>query len=187
MPAAASAGIRLTGIVLAAGAGTRRGEPKALALDEHGTPWLGIAAELLLDAGCTEVIVVLGARAEEALHLVPQGPYLRVVVAADWAEGMSASLRTGLEAATGDAALITLVDLPGLPLPVLRRVLDADAPLRQAVYAGRPGHPVYIDAGHWTAVAASLHGDRGARDYLAENGVLEIECSDLWDGEDIDG
>ena len=177
----------LSGIVLAAGAGARRGEPKALAIDEHGNPWIGIATELLLDAGCTEVIVVLGAQAEEALHLVPQGPYVRVVVAADWAEGMSASLRTGLDAATGDAALITLVDLPTMPLSVLSRVLEADAALRQATYAGRPGHPVYIAAAHWAGARASLNDDRGAREYLVENGVLQIECSDLWDGRDVDG
>jgi len=173
--------------VLAAGAGSRRGEPKALAIDEHGTPWIGIATELLLDAGCTEVIVVLGARAEEALHLVPQGPYVRVMVAADWADGMSASLRQGLDAATGDAALITLVDLPSMPAAVLARVLEADAPLRQATYADRPGHPVYIAKEHWTGVAASLTDDRGAREYLIENGVLHIDCSDLWNGRDVDG
>jgi CTP:molybdopterin cytidylyltransferase MocA len=177
----------LTGIVLAAGSGSRRGEPKALALDEHGTPWVGIATELLLDAGCTEVIVVLGARAEEALHLVPQGPYVRVVVAADWADGMSASLRTALDAATGDAALITLVDLPTMPAAVLARVLDADGPLRQATYADRPGHPVYIAASHWPGVVRSLHDDSGARDYLIENGVLHVDCTDLWDGHDVDG
>lgn len=177
----------LAGIVLAAGAGTRAGGPKALRLDD-GIPWLEVATTVLLDAGCRRVIVVLGAMAGEAQRLVPDDPRIEMVIADDWESGMSASLRTGLAHATGDAALITLVDLPGLPVAVVARLAAGAGrgSLRQAVYAGRPGHPVLLGADHWDAAAATLEGDRGARGYLLAHDAEQIECSDLWDGVDRD-
>ncbi|CAN5238207.1 nucleotidyltransferase family protein [soil metagenome] len=177
----------VTGIVLAAGAGSRLGTPKALVRTADGEPWVARASALLQLAGCERVVVVLGASAGDARALVPARA--EIVLADDWAEGMSASLRAGLAAATGTAALITLVDLPELPLAVVRRVArgrPTTTDLRQATYGGRPGHPVLIGAAHWQAVAATVSGDRGARPYLVEFGVDEVECGDLWGGADVD-
>ncbi len=177
----------LTGIVLAAGKGSRLGRPKALLRTAEGEPWIARAAGLLHAAGCTRVLVVLGAAAEEAGGLVPVG--CEILVAENWADGMGESLRAGLDAASGDAALITLVDIPDLPVAVAERMLEQPVTshtLRQAVFDGRPGHPVLIGNAHWDAVASTLAGDRGARDYLAANGVREVECGDLFDGHDID-
>lgn len=176
----------VTGIVLAAGAGTRAGGPKALLRMPDGTPWLAVATDTLLVGGCSRVIVVLGAQDRIARPLVPLDDRITTVVAMEWERGMSESLRTGLAAADGDAALVTLVDLPALPVSVVRRVLAAPGALRQATYGGRPGHPVYLSAEHWVPVAETLSGDRGARAYLVEHGADEIECADLWDGVDRD-
>ena len=173
----------ISGIVLAAGAGTRHGGPKALV-----PGWLDDATRLLLDGGCDRVVVVLGAGADEARALLPADPRITSVVAGDWAAGLGASLRTGLAHATGDAVLVTLVDLPGTPVAVVDRVLEdvsRDA-LRQATYDGRPGHPVLVGADHWTPLAESVGGDRGARPYLVSHGVTEIECGDLHHGRDED-
>ncbi|MEP6481379.1 MAG: NTP transferase domain-containing protein [Rhodoglobus sp.] len=177
-----------TGIVLAAGAGTRAGGPKALLRLGDGMPWVAVAATVLLDAGCRRVVVVLGAMERLARPLVPADERVSIVVAADWQLGMSASLRAGLAAATGAAALVTLVDLPWMPVAVAQRVGAGPtaAALRQATFDGRPGHPVLIGSEHWSAVAASLAGDHGARKYLVDHGVEEIECGDLWDGADRD-
>ena len=178
----------LSGIVLAAGAGTRAGGPKALLRLGDGTPWLTVATTVLLDAGCDRVVVVLGAMARLGRPLVPVDPRIDIVIADDWETGMSASLRAGLAAASGDAALVTLVDLPGMPAAVPRRIAAGAtrASLRQALYGGRPGHPVLIGADHWSATAATLTGDRGARGYLVAHAAEEIECADLWHGEDRD-
>lgn len=111
------------------------------------------------------------------------------VLAADWQLGMAASIRAGLRSASGDAVLLTLVDLPELPLAVARRVAAtpvSSATLRQAVFDGRPGHPVLIGRDHWAALAESVSGDQGGRSYLAANGVEEVECGDLFDGRDVD-
>jgi CTP:molybdopterin cytidylyltransferase MocA len=176
----------LTGLVLAAGAGTRAGGPKALLRMPDGTPWLEFSVTALLEGGCTRVIVVLGAHARLARPLVPVDYRVSVVVAERWDEGMSASLEAGLAAADGEAVVVTLVDLPGLPASVVQRVISAQGELRQATFEGRPGHPVYIAARHWGPAAATLSGDRGARGYLVAHSVEEVECSDLWDGHDLD-
>lgn len=165
------------GIVLAAGAGTRFGRPKVLV-----PGWLESACATLLAAGCTRVVVVLGAAPDAAL---PDDPLVTAVIAEDWSDGMSHSLRAGLAAVTESAALITLVDLPGLPVTVAERVLRAEGTLRQAVFNGRPGHPVFVSLPR-PALLDDLTGDHGARGYLVANGVTEVECSDLWDGADID-
>ena len=190
-----------TGIVLAAGAGTRMGRPKALVRDPEGRPWLDRAVATLLDGGCDDVVVVLGAAAREARLVVPDRPAVRSVVAASWADGLAASLVAGVRTVAGtgaEAALVSLVDLPDLPAAAVRRVLGplAHRPeaVRQATYGGRPGHPVLLGRTHWAPLLAGLldvggdptRADRGAGPYLRAAGAERIACDDLWDGRDHD-
>lgn len=179
------------GLLLAAGAGTRMGQPKALVRADDGEPWLVRAVRALTDGGCDQVDVVLGAGAEEALPLL-EGTGAAAVIAADWDEGMSASLRAGLRAAAvtdADAVVATLVDLPDVGPDVVRRLLDpppTPATLRRASYDGRPGHPVVLGRDHWAEIAATATGDEGARGYLATHGIALVECVDLAGGADVD-
>ena len=186
------------GLLLAAGAGSRMGRPKALVHDPDGTSWLARSVVVLHDAGCSPVVVVLGARADEAMALVPDGAH--VVVADAWADGMSASLRAGLLAlldgsfdgpfdGSFDAAVISLVDLPDVTADVVARVAAAGAgrnALVRATYDGRPGHPVLAGRDHWAPMAAEVAGDRGAAGYLTTHGVVAVECADLATGRDQD-
>lgn len=166
------------------------GRPKALLIHDDGTPWLARGVAALRDGGCDDVTVVLGAAADEARALVPEG--VAVVVAEEWEEGMSASLRAGLlalEDSDVDAAVVSLVDLPDVSDAVVRRVLAAGADaaaLVRTTYDGRPGHPVVLGREHWPGVRAAAVGDRGARDYLANHAVVEVECGDLATGKDLD-
>jgi CTP:molybdopterin cytidylyltransferase MocA len=178
----------VVGLVLAAGSGDRFGGPKALARTPDGEPWLLRAVRLLRRGGCDEVLVVLGAAAEHAAALVPEGT--RIVVADRWRDGMGASLAAGVAALPeADTALITLVDLPELPEEVLERVLDGGIErdrIARAVYDGHPGHPVLLGRDHWAAFGDSLHGDEGGRVYLEEHDVEHVECGDLFTGDDVD-
>jgi CTP:molybdopterin cytidylyltransferase MocA len=178
------------GLLLAAGAGSRMGRPKALVVGDDGTSWLQASLSRLHDGGCRRVTVVLGAAADEAATLL-DGVDVHVVVAAEWAEGMSASLRTGLAASdrAADAALVTLVDLPDVSAEVIRRVVAAatgPGVLARAAYVGTPGHPVLIGREHWAGVIATARGDQGARDYLRPREVVLVECGDLATGQDVD-
>lgn len=186
------------GLLLAAGAGRRMGGPKALLRDRDGTTFLLRAVRRLQQAGCAPVVVVLGASADEGRAALAEagrsGPPVRVVVAGDWAEGLGASLRAGLAELAAlppevEAALVTLVDLPDVGVPVLRRVLGAGggaSGLVRASYHGRPGHPVLLGRDHWDGVAAAARGDEGARGYLTAHGVVGCECADLATGRDVD-
>ncbi|SDG45642.1 molybdenum cofactor cytidylyltransferase [Microbacterium pygmaeum] len=184
--------LTICGLVLAAGAGTRFGGPKALASNLEGTPWLELAVRMLQDAGCASVVVALGAGADAAAQRVP--PAATIIVVPDWSVGLSASLRAGLDAAAGaaaDAVLVTPVDTPEAPASAARRVIDAASPagragLARAAYEGVPGHPVFIGADHFASVAATLVGDHGAGPYLRDQDAVQVECGDLWSGADVD-
>src|SRR5690242_21232198 len=75
------------------------GMPKALVTDERGS-WLVRGVDLLHEGGCRRVTVVLGAEVARAGALLVDLD-VDLVVADDWAEGMGASLRTGLRSLAG--------------------------------------------------------------------------------------
>lgn len=172
------------GLVLAAGAGRRfRGAtPKLLAV-LGGRPLLEHAVSAFCEvAELQRVIVVLGADAGAILEAVDFGR-AETVVCADWEQGLSASLRCGLEALPEAGRIaVTLGDIPTVTPEVMRRLLDAPDGSR-ATYRGRPGHPVVLGPAQ-LARAAELSGDRGARALL--EGELEVECGDLACGRDVD-
>lgn len=180
----------VAGLVLAAGGGRRYGMPKAL-VEYEGSLLVERAVRTAL-AVCDPVLVVLGARAVD----VWRGARLdgAVVVAnRDWETGMASSLRTGLDGLRGlpgrvDAALVTLVDMPGMTPEALRAVAAHAAPdaLAIATYDGVRGHPVLLGRDHWAGVAATATGDEGARRYLAAHDVTEVDCTGLADPTDLD-
>ena len=173
----------VAGLLLAAGAGRRMGMPKALVDD-----WLVRSIEVLREGGCDDVLVVLGAAADEARAMLPTGQ--RVVVAEDWDEGMGASLRVGLAALGSDAeaVVVHLVDLPDVGADVVSRVVSAGPTtgLARAAYSGVPGHPVLLGREHWPGIMAAAVGDQGAKPYLKSHRVILVECGDLATGLDTD-
>ncbi|MEU0118609.1 nucleotidyltransferase family protein [Streptomyces bobili] len=184
---------QVAGLLLAAGGGRRLGgRPKAL-LTHRGRPLVEHAVQALRAAGCTRVHVVLGAAADavqERARLDGCVP----VVNQEWERGMGGSLRAGLDSLAGTgarAALVSLVDQPGVGERALARVLAAyedESSLVSAAYEGERGHPVLLGAAHWAGVARAATGDRGARDYLKahEAQIRLVECGDVARPHDID-
>jgi CTP:molybdopterin cytidylyltransferase MocA len=181
----------VVGLLLAAGEGRRFGRPKALVEDRDGSTWVERSVAALRDGGVSDVYVVVGAAHAEVARAVPAG--CRVVDAADWAEGMGASLHAGLaavsdEQADADAVLVMLVDTPGVGSDVVRRLSSGSGPdvLARAAYGSQPGHPVLIGRHHWGGVLEVARGDRGARDYLRAHPVTLVQCADIGTGDDVD-
>jgi len=199
----------LHALVLAAGASRRYGSPKQLALID-GVPMLQRVIETLREALCLEVdcqddsatlpltkppiTIVLGAHAP-AIRAAIGFNDARVIECADWANGLSHSLRCGLtemarrsegtpaneaQSATS-AALVMLGDTPFLTASDLRRLIVAwqaapDVPAASQ-YAGTIGAPCILPRAVWPEIEA-LEGDHGAGAWLkarrAANGILTL-------------
>src|SRR3954451_16757562 len=180
----------VAGLVLAAGGGRRYGMPKALV--EYEGSLLVERAVRTASAVCDPVLVVLGAQAVEVWRTADLGG-ATVLANQDWETGMASSLRTGLDGLRGwpgrvDAALILLVDMPGMTPAALSRMAGHAAPdaLAVATYDGVRGHPVLIGREHWSEVVETLSGDEGARRYLAAHDVVEGDCTGLADPTALD-
>lgn len=197
-PVVAPVAVPVAGLLLAAGAGSRMGTPKALVRGADGGSWLVRSLAALGEGGCDPVSVVLGAESGRATTLVPDG--VEVVLADDWAVGMGASLRAGLLRLGADSdigsVVVSLVDLPDVGPEVVARLVahagtqradgSTTAVLARASYGGVPGHPVLLGRDHWSGVALLARGDLGAKPYLAGRTVDLVECGDLATGRDQD-
>jgi CTP:molybdopterin cytidylyltransferase MocA len=178
-------------VLLAAGSGRRYGMPKAL-VDSGSGPWVLRALDVM--HGLAPLIVVVGAAADQVAALLPAAA--TAVGNPDHAQGMGTSLRAGLAAldvGDVDAAVIMLVDLPGVGPAVVERVchaagssLTARSALVRAAFEGIPGHPVLIGRDHWHGVKRVAVADRGARDYFAAHPPVLVECGDIGSGLDVD-
>ncbi|MFF1604769.1 NTP transferase domain-containing protein [Streptomyces mirabilis] len=184
---------QVAGLLLAAGGGRRLGGRAKALLEHRGRPLVEYAVGVLRAAGCTRVHVVLGARADAVRERARLDGCV-LVDNPEWEHGMGSSLRAGLDSLTGTgarAALVSLVDQPGIGPRAVARVLAAyqdDTSLVSAAYDGVRGHPVLFGAAHWAGVAASATGDRGARAYLKEHeaAITLVECGDVAEPYDID-
>jgi nicotine blue oxidoreductase len=177
----------VAGVLLAAGSGSRLGQPKALVmLAGESLAARGIA---LLRAGGTDPVVVVTGAAELA-----DPPHDVVCVHnPDWPSGMGSSLAAGLAAVPSgsNAAVVALADQPLVGPESVRRLIaahQAGASVAVACYDGRPRNPVLISRQHFAEVVALAAGDVGARPFLRAHPdlVTSVECADTGRPDDID-
>lgn len=175
------------GIVLAAGGARRFGGAKQLALLD-GRPLLEHAIRAMMASPVGRVVVVLGSGAEDVIDSVDLHG-AEPVICDRWDEGQSASLACGLAELEGcDAVVVILGDQPRLSADAVRRVVAArghGAAAVRATYAGRPGHPVLLEAPLFPRLR-DVTGDHGARHVLLSASVREVPCDDLGGGDDVD-
>ena len=176
------------GLILAAGSGSRFGGAKQLA-ELEGKPLLDHAVEAMSAVPAIErIVVVLGAGAD-AVRARANLDGVEVVVADDWADGVSASLRAGIATLRdAEAVVVTLADQPLITPQVISAVVDlgdSRLPAARATYGGNLGHPVLIKRELFDRIA-DLAGDAGARDLLEVAGVAKVECGHLADPHDVD-
>ncbi|HEY7013341.1 MAG TPA: nucleotidyltransferase family protein [Streptosporangiaceae bacterium] len=175
----------VAGILLAAGEGSRLGQPKAL-VEIGGEPLAQRGVALLRDGGAAPIVVVTGAVAVDL-------PGVLAVHNPDWRSGMGSSLAAGLATVPDGcaAAVIALVDQPLVGAEAVRRLIAAHAAgagIAVATYDGIPRNPVLIAREHWPGVAAMAVGDAGARPFLRAHPelVTPVECGDTGRPDDLD-
>ena len=193
---ARASGMRIVGILLAAGKGARFGGDKLLAplreaheVPAAGTP-IGIAACRHLLAAIPEAVaVVRPGDAVLAAALASEGARVIECMRAD--EGMGASLACGVTAtADADGWVVALADMPWIQVATIRAVSEAivaGADIAAPEFDGRRGHPVAFSRRHGSTLAA-LGGDEGARTILAAHraSVRTIVVADAGVVRDVD-
>jgi CTP:molybdopterin cytidylyltransferase MocA len=188
----------VAGILLAAGEGSRLGQPKALV--ELGGQTLAERGVALLRAGGADPVLVVTGAAPVAI------PGVRIVHNPLWRSGMGSSLAAGLRAlaasehepghkaeheAGQEAAVIALADQPLVGAEAVRRLIAAyrdGASVVVAAYGGKPRNPVLIARQHWADVTELAAGDTGARPFLRAHPELVtlVECGDTGSPDDVD-
>jgi CTP:molybdopterin cytidylyltransferase MocA len=142
-------------VILAAGASSRMGRPKAgLALRGPDDTFLSRLIRTYLMAELSEIVVVTGAD-QAAVRSAWGGNDSRVqfVDNPDWRAGQLSSLLAALDAAAGspiDALMIALVDVPLVAPATITRLLSewrrTRAPIVRPARGDEHGHPVIFDA-----------------------------------------
>jgi len=190
--------LKVAGLVLAAGGGSRFGRPKA-EVEVGGRRLVDLAIESCVLAGLSPVVVVLGAVWLTPMPRADGGARdtadIWLVDNTDWSSGMASSLRAGLAALEADpgidAVVVTLVDTISVGEEHLRRVDSAlrdGATCAVATYEGKARTPVGLTRVVWADVARTVAGDEGARGWLRAHPhlVTDVECADLGSWSDID-
>ncbi len=170
---------RVSAIVLAAGKSSRMGTNKLLA-DYRGQPLLRVTVANLRASAADEIIVVTG-NEHGKVQAALEGLAVRFVYNSRYADGLSTSLRAGVEAAAGaEAVLVCLGDMPLVKPATIDRLIAAFNPVEHRsiivpTHKGEWGNPVLWGQEHFGRLA-SLEGDKGARSLI---GDLKSEATDV--------
>lgn len=165
-------------LVLAAGRSSRTAPAhKLMAPDAQGVPMLVRTTATALASNAGRVMVILPPDQPGLSSLLgsafPDTPRLEVRLAQNAQEGLSASLRVGVQAAQveqASALLVCLGDMPLVSAALLNALLRDHALLKPPATApdrgdGKPGNPVVWDSSQFAALAA-VEGDQGGRAIL---------------------
>jgi molybdenum cofactor cytidylyltransferase len=181
--------LKIVGILLAAGSGSRFGGGKLLHCLADGTP-IGVASLRNLHAVLPEVHAVTR-NGDDALRMRFEAEGIAVCTCPDAQLGMARSFICGIGASRdADGWVIALGDMPFvLPqtIKTLAACIEQTGLIAIPAYRGKRGHPVgfgrrYLDE------LLKLEGDEGARSVIARHpGELQVlECDDRGVLRDID-
>jgi CTP:molybdopterin cytidylyltransferase MocA len=174
-------GMRIVGLILAAGEGRRFGGPKQLA-ELWGRPLVSHAVRAALAVPAFDrVVVVVGSYADQ-VGAVARAEGADVVHSEDWAQGNVASLRAGLDAvADSEAVIVTLGDQPLVTADAIGHFAALAPTVRlaaRATYGGCPGHPVVLRRALYGEVRRA-RTQQGLRNLLNAVGVVGV-AADAW-------
>jgi molybdenum cofactor cytidylyltransferase len=174
---------RISVILLAAGKSERMGRNKLLMPFEGGTV-IGRTLDNLQASRAGEIVVVLGARAQEMGAAIGNRP-VSLVLNPNYTRGMSTSLITGLQMVSKQAkyALVALGDQPFVTPQTYDKLIDAalntEKGILVPVYQKQRGNPILIHAGYFPEIM-HFSGDVGGRELLTQypDDLLEVKVAD---------
>jgi molybdenum cofactor cytidylyltransferase len=157
--ASASDGEKIGAVILAAGASSRMGAPKQL-LEYGGLTLVRRAALAAQEAGCSPVVVVTGAHAEQ-LEEELRGLNLREANNPEWESGMDSSIRAGIQAVVKandkiTALILMLCDQPFVTSDVLSGLITAHRETGREIVASSYGGTIGVPALFGKAFFAEL-------------------------------
>lgn len=163
--------IEMTGIIiLAAGSSSRLGSPKQN-LTFNGQTLLQRTVSTALAVNCRPVIVVLGGNADLVTPTL-ENFTADVVFNADWQQGMSSSIRTGIQHLQENhpektSVILMLCDQPFVDEGILQKLIGAGKPgtIVASGYNDTIGPPAFFD-GYYFPELLMLKGNEGAKHLL---------------------
>ncbi len=176
----------IAAVIMAAGR-SRRMAPhnKLLVTDKAGKPMIARVVDNVLSSKARPILVVTGHQAEQVEHALGGRP-VQYVHAPDYAEGLSASLKSGIAAVPADcaAAIVCLGDMPlvtGRMIDRLMQMYDPDEGrlIILPTFRGKQGNPMLWDRRYFAEILA-ISGDSGARFLVGKHAeaVVEVEMAD---------
>ena len=171
-------------IVLAAGQSRRMGDDNKLLAEVDGRPMVMHVVDAMLASRAAPVIVVTGHEAERVRAVLGDRP-VEWRHNPDYAEGLSTSLRAGLDALPEvEGVLVALGDMPRIRAAQVDRLIAAFHPTEgRAIVVptvrGKRGNPVLF-AGRFVPEMRQVSGDVGARHLIGAHAdeLVEIEMDD---------
>lgn len=167
---------RVGAVILAAGASTRLGEPKQMVMLGQES-LLERSIRVAEEAGCSPIVVVLGAFAEE-IRKRCKLDRRKVILNEAWNEGMGTSISAAIRSLHDvDGAVVMTCDMPAVT-PEHLQALMAREEIAASFYANRRGVPAYFPQSTFPALA-QLQGDAGAKELLQFARTVELKGGEL--------
>ena len=163
----------VSAVLLAAGESTRMGQQKAL-LPWKGTTLLQYQVNSLLDGDASQVIAVLGYRAELLRSLVKDIPGVVPVLNLRYRTGKTSSIRAGLRNVDPrtQMVLVLSVDQPRSPT-LVQKVVESHrqrgALITYPAYQGKGGHPIAFSASLLPELMRIRESRQGLREVVSRH------------------
>lgn len=177
---------KVSAILLAAGESKRMGKLKQL-MPLGNTTIVEQTIDNLLSSGVSEVIVVLGHKAEEVMKKTATRP-IKIAVNPIYHQGMGTSIAAGLNLvdSRAQAVMLALGDQPFVDSQTINRLIEEfdshDKGIAIPTYQGRRGHPLIFSI-KYKAQLSGLKGNIGGREIIKEHpeDILEVavECEGI--------
>ena len=186
---------RNAAVIQAAGKGSRfHSEQYKLLVKIDGIPLIRRTLAPVLESGFDDVVVVIGAHADEMRKCLADMP-VKIIENKNWEEGQSTSLKIGLSAVqdNSDRVCLLLGDQPFLLAETLKKLLAAseDDPENVIVpeYEHKRGNPIVVPVKYYDLLRTFSEGDKGGKKLLEEVGYVPIAVMDpgvLWDIDSVE-